>query len=172
MCVLDEVTTFKIIRVRVGVLKDIYEAQVNPVCEIKYSPFNLKFVNRFGGLQELTLFKNSTQTIEVKGSEYNTNTFTTGYPTYNTTLGQKRIFNKNGVKTIKCNTGWINESQNVNVQDLMLSESLMLTSVDYYIDAAVVLKTSSMLMKTGLNEKMINYEFDFEIANALINNVV
>jgi hypothetical protein len=118
-------------------------------------------------------FKNSTQTIEVKGSEYNTNTFN-GYPTYDKNLGQKRIYNKNGSKTIKCNSGWITEKENLNIQDIMLSENLLITYDEdgENVTRAVTLKNSSQLMKNHLNEKVINYELEFEIANQLINNVV
>lgn len=151
---------------------DVYEVNLIPTCEQKYNPFLLSFVNRMGGVQQITLFKNSTQSIEVKSSDFNTNTFTAGYPTYDIILGQKRIFNKNGVKTIKCNTGWINEYENANIQDIMLSENLFIHSADSVIDCAVTLKNTSMQMKTHLNEKVINYELEFEVASKLINNVV
>ena len=151
----------------------IYQVKLSNLCEIKYNPIKLDFINRLGGKQSMYFFKNSTQTIEVKGSEYNTNTFST-YPTYDTTLGQKRIYNKNGSKTIKCNSGWISEAENINIQDIMLSENLLLTYNEdgENITRAVTLKNSSQLMKTHLNEKVINYELEFEIANQLINNVV
>jgi hypothetical protein len=147
---------------------------LTPICEIKYTPYILDFVNNWGGLQKITLFKNSTKTIDVKGSDYNTNTFTSGYPNYDAQLGQKRVFNKNGTTTIKCNTGWIKEIENANIKDIMLSEYLYLRSADSGLSfaAAVTLKNSSMLMKTHLNEKVINYELEFEVANSLINNVV
>ena len=150
----------------------LFEALLTPICEPKYKPLILKYVNSVGGLQEITLFKNSTKTIDVKGSDYNTNTFTAGYPNYDTSLGQKRIFNKNGGTTIKCNTGWISEDKNLDIQDIMLSENLFLTSLDGSISNAVTLKNTSQLMKTHLNEKVINYELEFELANKLINNVV
>lgn len=150
----------------------LFEALLTPICEPKYKPLILKYVNSVGGLQEITLFKNSTKTIDVKGSDYNTNTFTAGYPNYDTSLGQKRIFNKNGGTTIKCNTGWISEDKNLDIQDIMLSENLFLTSLDTTINNAVTLKNTSQLMKTHLNEKVINYELEFELANKLINNVV
>lgn len=165
-------TEFKIFEDNGESVNLIYEALLTPICEPKYNPLILKYVNSLGGLQEITLFKNSTKTIDVKSSDYNTNTFTSGYPDYDTSLGQKRIFNKNGGTTIKCNTGWINEYQNGDIQDIMLSENLFLTSLDTTINNAVILKNSSMLMKTHLNEKVINYELEFEVANSLINNVV
>jgi len=150
----------------------LYTCILTPECEQKYNPLALDFVNRLGGKQTMTLFKNSTQTINVKSSDYNTNNFTNNYPTYNKYIGQKRIFNKNGTKTIKCNTGWFKESDNVNIQDVFLSELLYLTSADGTIDAAVTLRNSSQQIKTHLNNKVINYELEFEIASSLINNVV
>jgi hypothetical protein len=152
---------------------EVYECTLYPNCEIKYNPFTLDFINRLGGKQQITLFKNSTQTIEVKGSEYNTNTFNGKWVTpYDQDNGQKRIFNKNGNKTIKCNTGWIKEIENINIQDIFLSENLFLKSADGEIESAVVLKNSSQQFKTHLNDKVINYELEFEVASSLINNVV
>ena len=121
----------------------------------------------------MTFFKNSIQNIESKGSEYNTNTFTT-YPIYDASLGQKRVYNKNGSKTIKCNSGWVNEAENENIKDILLSENLLLTYTEEgaTVTKAVTLKSSSQLLKTGLNEKVINYELEFEVASQLINNVV
>jgi hypothetical protein len=151
----------------------LYSCILTPECEIKYNPFALQFINRLGGKQTMTLFKNSTQTIEVKGSEYNTNTFNGKWVTpYDQSNGQKRIFNKNGNKTIKCNTGWMKESDNINIQDIFLSENLFLKSADGTINSAVVLKNSSQQFKTHLNDKVINYELEFEVASSLINNVV
>jgi len=151
----------------------IYECILYPNCESKYNPFSLSFINRLGGKQQITLFKNSTQSIEVKSSEYNTNTFNGKWVTpYDQDNGQKRIFNKNGNKTIKCNTGWIKEAENINIQDIFLSENLFLKSADGTINSAVVLKNSSQQFKTHLNDKVINYELEFEVASSLINNVV
>lgn len=150
-----------------------FECDLTPVCEAKFTPLSLQFVNRKGGKQQLTLYKNSTKTIDVKASDYNTNTFTEGYPIYDQNLGQKRIFNKNGTTMIKANTGWLNESENINIQDIFLSESLILTSANSdFAYGAVTLKSTSQLMKTHLNEKVINYELEFEVASSLINNVV
>lgn len=155
-----------------GTYNTIYTCTLTAECEQKYNPFALDFVNRLGGKQTMTLFKNSTQSIEVKASDYNTNTFTNGYPVYDEYLGQKRIFNKNGTKTIKCNTGWFKEADNDNIQDVFLSEMLYLKSADGTIDAAVTLKSTSQQFKTHLNDKVINYELEFEVASSLINNVV
>jgi len=167
---------FQVFKIPLGVnpeIEKVFQIRLVNLCEPKYTPIKLDYVNRFGGLQSMTFFKNSTQNIEAKGSEYNTNTFTT-YPIYEASLGQKRVFNKNGSKSIKCNSGWVNESENENVKDILLSENLLLTYTEEgaTVTKAVTLKSSSQLLKTGLNEKVINYELEFEVASQLINNVV
>jgi hypothetical protein len=167
--------TFKIFRIDEEEPVLVYRTNLVNLCEQKYNPIKLDFINRLGGMQSMYFFKNSTQSIEVKSSEYNANTFLEErYPTYNQELGQKRIYNKNGSKTIKCNSGWINELENENIQDIMLSENLLLTYDEEgtIVSKAVTLKSSSQLFKTHLNEKVINYELEFEVASALINNVV
>jgi hypothetical protein len=152
----------------------IYTCKLIANCEQKYNPFALEYVNRLGGKQTMTLFKNSNQSINVKASDYNSNTYSKFYfyPNYDPLYGQKRVFNKNGSKTIKCNTGWLREDENINIQDIFLSEMLYLTSADGTIDAAVTLKNTSQQFKTHLNEKVINYELEFEVASSLINNVI
>jgi hypothetical protein len=153
---------------------EIFKAELTPICEPKYKPLKLQFLNRYGGTQDFYFFKNNNQSIEVKSSNYNTNTFNT-YPTQpNTLVGQTRVYNKNGKHTIKGNTGWISEDYNEFIEDIMLSEWLYL----YYEDkgtiwiSAVTLKDTSMQYKTHLNEKVINYELSFEVANSIINNVI
>ena len=171
----DNQNYFQIFKIPLGVgeVEKVFQVRLVNLCEPKFTPIKLDFVNRYGGLQSMTFFKNSIQNIEAKGSEYNTNTFTT-YPIYDTSLGQKRVYNKNGSKTIKCNSGWVNEAENENIKDILLSENLLLTYTEEgaTVTKAVTLKSSSQLLKTNLNEKVINYELEFEVASQLINNVV
>lgn len=151
-----------------------FKAELTPICEPKYKPLKLQFLNRYGGTQDFYFFKNNNQSIEVKSSNYNTNTFNS-YPIQpNTYIGQTRVYNKNGKHTIKGNTGWINEDNNEFIEDIMLSEYLYLSYEDKGTDwtSAVTLKDTSMQYKTHLNEKVINYELSFEVANSIINNVI
>jgi hypothetical protein len=151
----------------------IFKAELTPICETKYKPLKLQYLNRYGGTQDFYFFKNNNQSIEVKSSNYNTNTFNS-YPFVNPLIGQTRVYNKNGKHTIKGNTGWISEDYNEFIEDIMLSEWLLLFYEDKGTiwNAAVTLKDSSMQFKTHLNEKVINYELTFEVANSIINNVV
>ena len=87
---------------------------------------------------------------------------------YDKRRGQTKPFNVNGNGSIKVNTGWIDEEYFEWIQDMMLSETILLTNSEI----PVTIKTSSMQKKTYLKDKNINYTLEFEFANKLINNIV
>jgi hypothetical protein len=136
---------------------------VEQVCEPKYTPVVCTFINRYGGWQYLTFFKSNSTAIETKGNDYK---LMPASFNYNPQIGQKRTFNTDGTQTIKLNTGWVEENYSELIKDLMLSETILLDG------KPVILKTKSTALKTGLNDKNINYEIEFEYAFSLINNVI
>lgn len=135
----------------------------NPIDECKYTPVKCDFQNSKGGWETLIFFKAQTNTINVKGSEFNLLPSATNYDPLK---GQSKVFNLNGNQTIKVNTDWVDESVNVVMHDLLLSETILLDN------KPVKLKTKSLTYKTSLNNKMINYEMEFDYSFDLINNVV
>jgi hypothetical protein len=137
--------------------------KVEQVCEPKYTPVVCTFINRYGGWQYLTFFKSNSTAIETKGNDYK---LMPASFNYNPLRGQKHTFNTDGMQTIKANTGWVEENYSELIKDLMLSETILLDG------KPVILKTKSTALKTGLNDKNINYEIEFEYAFSLINNVI
>ena len=137
--------------------------RTRPVEECKYTPVKCTFQNSLGGWQFLTFFKAQTNSISVKGSEFN---LLPNQLEYNPLRGQSKVFNLNGSQTIKLNTGFVDESYNILIRDLLLSETVLLDN------KPVKVKTQSMTYKTSLKDKMINYEIDFEYSFDLINNIV
>lgn len=140
-----------------------FNYDVISVCENKYTPVVCSFINKFGGWEFLTFFKTQTNSIDVKSTDYK---FTTESINYNPLIGQNKSFNTNGSQVVKLNTGLIDEIDNETIQDLMLSETILLDN------KPVILKTKSNLLKTDLNEKIINYTMEFQYAYNLINDIV
>jgi hypothetical protein len=136
---------------------------VEDLCEKKYEPILCSFINRFGGWNFITFFKANSQTITTKGIDYN---LLPDSIDYNPQRGQKKRFNIVGNKTIKVNTGWVDENYDDLITDLYLSETILLDGVP------VVLKTQSTPLKTYLKDKVINYTVEFDYAYNLINNVL
>lgn len=133
------------------------------LCEPKYTPIVCAYVNRFGGWQFLTFFKANQQSIEVKSNTYNLMPQSINY---NTFIGANKNFNFNGTQKITCNTGWVNENYFDLIQDLMLSETILLDNVP------VICKSTSTDFKTHLKDKNINYTINFEYNFNLINDVI
>jgi hypothetical protein len=134
-----------------------------PIEECKYTPVLCDFVNRYGGWQTLTFFKQQTNTIAVKGTDYK---LTQTAINYNTAIGQFKTFNTNGKQTVKLNTGFVDENYSELITDLLLSETVLLDG------KPVTVKSQSSDLKTTLKDKNINYEIEFEYAFNLINDVI
>jgi hypothetical protein len=137
--------------------------KVEEVCETKYTPIVCTFINRFGGWQYLTFFKANQQGIDVKSKDYN---LLLSSIDYNPLQGQKQRFNFQGTQKIKCNTGWVDENYSELIQDLFLSEVVLLDN------KPAVVKSQSFDIKTHLKDKNINYEVEFEYNYGLINDVI
>lgn len=142
---------------------DYYEYYSEEICEPKYTPVVCSFVNRYGGWQFLTFFKASSESIEVESKDFNLLPSSIDYDIYK---GQKQRFNFQGKQSIRCNTGWVNENYFNLIQDLLLSETILLDNVP------VTCKSKSSAKKTHLKEKNINYEIEFEYNFGLINDVI
>jgi hypothetical protein len=140
-----------------------YYYKVTPVCEPKYSPVVCSFINRFGGWQFITFFKAQTNNINVKGSSYN---LIPDSIDYNIAKGQSKSFNINGNKSIKLSSGFVPENYYDLIQDLLLSENVLLDG------KPVEVKTQASQLKTSLMDRNINYEIEFDYSFNLINNVI
>lgn len=136
---------------------------ISPICEHKYTPVQCQFINRFGGWQFMTFFKAKLASINTMGTSY---TVLPDSVDYNPKRGQSGSFNMNGKKGIKLNSGFVNENYSELIQDLLLSETILLD------DVPVEIKTQSTDIKTSLKDRNINYEMEFDYAFNLVNNVI
>jgi hypothetical protein len=143
--------------------ENIFTIQTEKLCEPKYTPITCTFINRFGGWQYLTFFKANSSSIDVKSKDYN---LLPSSINYNPLQGQKQRFNFQGTQKIKCNTGWVDENYSELIQDLMLSEVVLLDN------KPAVVKSQSFDIKTHLKDRNINYEIEFEYNYGLINDVI
>jgi hypothetical protein len=139
------------------------EIHVETICEAKYTPLNCAFINRFGGWSFLTFFKANQKSIDVKSNTFNLMPQNWQYDTY---IGTSKSFNFSGSQKITCNTGWVDENYFELIQDLMVSETILLDNIP------VLCKTQSTDFKTQLKEKNINYTINFEYNFNLINDVI
>lgn len=131
--------------------------------ECKYTPVECTFINRYGGWEFLTFFKAQSNSVSVKGTNYQ---LTQSTLDYNVSIGQFKMMNINGRQSIKLNTGWVDENYSELITDLMLSETILLDG------KPAIVKTQSADFKSTLKDKNINYEVEFEYAFNIVNDAV
>jgi hypothetical protein len=137
--------------------------KVTPTYEKKYTPVVCAFVNRFGGWQFLNFFKAQTNAISVESTSYK---MMPNAINYNTNRAQTASFNINGSQSVILNTGFVPENYADLIQDLLLSETILLDG------KPAECKTTSTSLKTSLMDRNINYTMEFEYAYNIINNVI
>ena len=140
-----------------------------PIEECKYTPVIIDFVNRYGAWQREFFFKASNDNFSVENTEYNLmQTFTTvsSVTTYNALEGQRKVFNANGKKSIKVNTGWVAESWKEVLKQIMLSERILIN------DKPAKINSKSTELFKHINTKQINYSLEFEFTYDAINSVI
>ena len=140
----------------------------------KYEPIRVTFVNKYGALQDLYFTRKSNESVSVKKDAYKASIvdFSGSSVTYDNTGHQQRTLNLIGNESITLNTDYIDESCNEHIRQLMLSEQVWMTRLtDEELIFPLTLKSQSVQMKTSLNDKMIQYTMNFDIANDKINSV-
>lgn len=149
------------------------------ICEPKYNVIDCLFINKWGCWDSFSFLKKSMQKLATTSSQYKRSvgyvdrgplgTSTPKY-SYSLTDHQKVQYNKNGIKSITVNTGFVDESFNLLLEEMMLSEKVYLIIDD--VVEPVVLNTQSVDFKTSVNDKLINYEVEFEFAYNQIQSAI
>lgn len=142
---------------------------VENVCEPKFTPYKVTFVNKYGAYQDLWFFKKSVESFEVTDERFKRNTIENATVTYPKYGGQEERYNTNARKSISLNTGFINEDSNGTIEELFLSESVWIKKGADTLP--IIPKSKSLTLKTSVNDKLANYTIDFEFAFNKINNV-
>lgn len=111
--------------------------------------YELRFLNKYGLFESVTLAGNCKENIQTKGETYK-----------RASDDYTQRYNVNGYKSFTVNTGWLSENSSEMVEGLLMSEYVTLThNTDYYL---AEIKSTSTTYKTRKADKMINYEFQIK----------
>ena len=134
----------------------------------------ITFVNKFGALQDIWFFLKSVNTTSKKQEQFQRNIINGN--TYNVNQHTKQVFNTIANTSITLSSGYYPEWANQWFEQLLLSEKVWLTrpnpfnpTVDEVVPVNV--KKSNMVQKTSLNERLIDYTFEFDMSFDYINNI-
>lgn len=138
----------------------------------------ITFVNKFGAMQDLWFSLKSVKTTESTKETYNANTIdiSSGSATYSVNAPTKNVFNKTANQRIVLSSGYYPEGANPFFEELLLSNNIWLTQPDPFNPSSeqvvpVIVKSSTFTSKTSLNDRLIDYVMEFEMAFSYINNV-
>jgi hypothetical protein len=158
--------TGNILRIKLGAAI-LWESTFYPIEECLYEPVVIDFINKYGAWQREFMFKASYESLATSATEFNLmQEFSSPFASYDSDLNQRQTFNTNGIISYRTNTGWVDESFNSNIQQLLLSERILLNGVP------VKMKTKEFEKQKNINNKKINYVLEFESSTDLINNVI
>ena len=143
--------------------------KVHHICEPKYTPFKVTFLNKYGAYQDLYFFKRTDESFEVTDERFKRNTVDLDAITYNTYQGQNARYNVKAKSSLKMNTGFILEDMNSTIEELFLSEECWIRFESKTLP--VIPKDKQLTFKTSLGEKLANYTINFEFAFNKINDV-
>lgn len=142
---------------------------VNNVCEPKYTPYKVTFVNKYGAYQDIYFFKKSIKSFNVTDEKFKKNTVSNSTITYPVYKGQEERYNTNAKTSITLNTGFVNEDSNSTIEELFLAEHVWIRYNSQTLP--IIPKTKSITLKTSVNDRLANYTVDFDFAFNKINNV-
>ena len=140
--------------------------------ECKYEPKKVTFVNKYGALQDMYFFKKAVEKMNVTKESYKSNILDSNY-VYNSSNHVYRDFNVVGKESITLSSGFLSEEYNEVFKQMMLSEKVWITNIteDGEQVLPINVKTSNITYKTSLNDKLVEYTFDFDNSFNVINDI-
>lgn len=135
--------------------------------ECKYTPLQVVFKNKYGSYDVITMFKRRDDELQVTSETFKNNYITNG--SYDIAKHQIQKINIIGTETVKLNSGYISDSENVLYKELVLSDKVFFYENDSFVPVNVDTKTFKPL--TRLNDRLTKYTIDFSYAFNTINNI-
>jgi hypothetical protein len=132
------------------------------VCEDKYTPYQVAFVNRYGVMDYLTFFKRTDETGSFTNESYMRSIYADGFTVPSLGNAQYQDFNINSRNTMTMNTGFVDEAYNDVMEDLMMSEYVGIKIGNSWI--AAFPDRGSIDYVKEVNERLINYQVSFRLA--------
>jgi hypothetical protein len=132
--------------------------------EAKYTPVDVFFQNKEGAEQSFVFRKERKDTLSITKDTYEGDRQQPSSGSH-----QFIDFNVQGRSGFSLNTGFIDESNNDTIRELLMSERQWIYDGTNFIP--INSKKLSLEYKTQLNEKLINYLVNFDYSYSEINNI-
>jgi hypothetical protein len=132
------------------------------VCEPKYTPYQIAFINRFGVADFITFFKRSDERGTFTQDTYQKSIYNDGFTTPSLEVGKYNSFNVNSRNSLTLNTGFVDQDYDETIKDILMSEYVAVLENSQWI--AVQPERGSIEYQKHVNQKLINYTLTFTYA--------
>jgi hypothetical protein len=132
------------------------------ICEPKYTPYQIAFINRFGVADFITFFKRSDERGNFTQDTYQKSIYNDGFTTPSLEVGKYTSFNVNSRNSLTLNTGFVDQDYDETIKDILMSEYVAVLENNQWI--AVQPERGSIEYQKHINQKLINYTLTFNYA--------
>ena len=132
------------------------------VCEPKYTPYQIAFINRFGVADFITFFKRSDERGNFTQETYQKSIYNDGFTTPSLEVGKYNSFNVNSRNSLTLNTGFVEQDYDETIKDILMSEYVAVLDGSTWV--SVVPDRGSIEYQKHVNQKLINYTLTFTYA--------
>jgi hypothetical protein len=132
------------------------------VCEPKYTPYQIAFINRFGVADFITFFKRSDERGTFTQDSYQKSIYNDGFTTPSLEVGKYNSFNVNSRNSLTLNTGFVDQDYDETIKDILMSEHVAVLDGSNWV--SVVPDRGSIEYQKHVNQKLINYTLTFTYA--------
>jgi hypothetical protein len=130
------------------------------ICEPKYDPVQVAFINRFGVADFITFFKRSDERGNFTQDSYQKSIYNDGFTTPSLEVGKYQSFNVNSRNTLSLNTGFVDQNYDETIEDILMSEYVAVYTNSNWV--SVVPQRGSIEYQKSVNTKLINYTMSFD----------
>jgi hypothetical protein len=129
------------------------------VCEPKYTPYQIAFINRYGVADYITFFKRSDERGTFVEDKYQKSIYNDGFTTPSTEIGKYQSYNVNSRNSLTLNTGFVDQDYDETIKDILMSEYVAVLDGSDWV--SVVPERGSVEYQKHVNQKLINYTLSF-----------
>ena len=134
----------------------------------KHTSYKVTFINALGVKQDMWFTGKSSESTKANTiDKYKRNTLISD--SYDTTMHRNTFLHKNGVKSIDLSTVFMDESQNIYFEELLLSKQVWITYDSQVLPINIT--TSDIKYRTSVNDKTVSYKISVDFAYDTINNI-
>jgi hypothetical protein len=130
------------------------------ICEPKYDPVQVAFINRFGVADFITFFKRSDERGNFTQDSYQKSIYNDGFTTPSLEIGKYQSFNVNSRNTLTLNTGFVDQDYDETIEDILMSEYVAVYTNSNWVSA--VPNRGTIEYQKSVNTKLINYTMSFD----------